>query len=267
MSNPRDAKAPKRSRRTSGASQAKPTGPLYLSVARTLKQEIVQGTYPIGAQLPTEDELCARFDVSRHTVREALRRLREDNLVASRQGAGTVVVSGPAQQDAYAHDIMSINDLVSWAAGKRFGIESLEVIALPEELAARTGLERGASWLVVRGFGYEEGRSAPACLAEYYIHHDFAAVGRLLRRHTGPIFPLLEDLFGVKVAEVHQTIGATLIDAELAQRLEVEHGSAALEVQRTYRLSNSQVAQVTISIHPADHYRHSMTLRRVNHRV
>jgi GntR family transcriptional regulator len=51
-------------------------------------------------------------------------------------------------------------------------------------------------------------------------------------------FPLIEDLFGVKVAEV-------------------------LVVQRTYRLSNRQLAQVTVSTHPAARYRHSMTLRRV----
>ena len=80
--------------------------PLYLRVARELKGEILAGTLPVGAQLPTEDQLCARFGVSRHTVREALRRLREDHLVASRQGAGTVVVSGQGQ-DAYAHDIRS----------------------------------------------------------------------------------------------------------------------------------------------------------------
>src|SRR5215831_14348345 len=70
---------------------AKSNGHLYLQVVQILKQEIVDGTYPVGTQLPTEDKLCERFSVSRYTVREALRRLREDNLVSSRQGAGTVV--------------------------------------------------------------------------------------------------------------------------------------------------------------------------------
>ncbi|RYG99361.1 MAG: GntR family transcriptional regulator, partial [Alphaproteobacteria bacterium] len=65
-------------------------GPLYAQVAGTLKEEIVSGAWPVGSLLPTEDELCARFSVSRYTVREALRRLREDGLVSSRQGAGTV---------------------------------------------------------------------------------------------------------------------------------------------------------------------------------
>jgi GntR family transcriptional regulator len=238
-------------------------GPLYLRVARTLKQEIIGGFFPVGAQLPTEGELCSRFAVSRHTVREALRTLREDNLVASRQGAGTVVITSRGQEDTYAHDIMSVDDLVSWAVGRRFGIESMELLPLSKELAAHCGLKRGESWLAVRGFGYEEGISVPTCLAEYYIHQDFASIGRLLPRHKGPIFPLIEDLFGVKVAEVHQTISATAIGAELSRALEVEPGSPGLRVQRSYRLSNRQVAQATVSTHPAARYQHSMTMRRV----
>src|SRR5215831_18810156 len=98
---------------------------LYLQVARTLKEEIVTGVYPVGSQLPTEDALCSRFSVSRYTVREALRRLREDGLVASRQGSGTLVVPRRTS-DSYAGDVMSINDLVSWSVGKRFAIEFME---------------------------------------------------------------------------------------------------------------------------------------------
>ena len=235
---------------------------MYVQLARTLRQDILRGLYPLGSPLPTESELCARFGVSRQTVREALRRLREDHLVASRQGAGTVVVSGD-DQGAYAQDILSVNDLVTWAVGKRFSIESIEMGSLPQELAECTGEKRDAPWLSVRGFGYEEGVTGSVCLAQYYIHRDFSSVARLLRRHVGPIFPLIEDLFGVKVDEVHQTISATSVRAELASVLSVEAGSAALELQRTYRLSNRQVAQITVSTHPANRYRHSTTLRRV----
>jgi GntR family transcriptional regulator len=234
---------------------------LYLQVARTLKEEIVTGVYPVGSQLPTEDALCSRFSVSRYTVREALRRLREDNLVSSRQGSGTVVVARRTS-DSYAGDVMSINDLVSWSVGKRFAIEFMEMIALDEKLAARTGLASGDEWLAVRGFGHEDGVKVPVCWAEYFIHRDFAAVGRLLPRHSGPIFPLIEDLFGQKIVEVQQQIGATLVSSAVAGSLQVKAGSAALEVRRTYKTA-ANIAQVTLSTHPASRYRHSMTLRRV----
>ena len=84
----------------------------YIQVARALRKDIVDGVYPVGSQLPTEHELCERFSVSRYTVREALRRLREDNLVSSRPRAGTLVVPR-STSDSY--DVMSINDLVAFA--------------------------------------------------------------------------------------------------------------------------------------------------------
>jgi GntR family transcriptional regulator len=232
----------------------------YIQVARALRKDIVDGVYPVGSQLPTEHELCERFSVSRYTVREALRRLREDNLVSSRPRAGTLVVPR-STSDSY--DVMSINDLVAFATEARFAIESINMVVLDDELAARTGLAGGEEWLAVRGFRQSEGADFPVCRTEYYINRAFAAVGRLLQRHTGPIFPLLEDLFGVSIVEVHQEIAAVLISSELTAGLGIEPGTPALDVQRTYKTSDGEVAQVTINTHPASRFRHSMTMRRV----
>ncbi len=238
----------------------------YLQVARTLRKEIVDGVYPVGSQLPTEQQLCERFEVSRYTVREALRRLREDNLVASRPRAGTLVVPRPAT-NSYAQDVMSINDLLAFASGAQLTIESNAMITVDDELAARTGLKAGTEWLAVRGYRQAEDSATPVCATEYYINRAFAAVGRLLQRHSGPIFPLIEDLFGVSIVEVHQEISAVPVTPELAQALKVEMGTAALEMQRTYTTSDGEVAQVTVNTHPSSRYRHSMTMRRVKGQV
>lgn len=234
----------------------------YLQVARTLRKEIVDGVYPVGSQLPTEHELCERFQVSRYTIREALRRLRDDNLVASRPRAGTLVVPRPAA-NSYAQDVMSINDLLAFATGAQFEIESNAMIAIDDDLAARTGLKVGSQWLAVRGYRRADGGDAPVCRTEYYINRAFAPVGRLLHRHTGPILPLIEDLFGVSIIEVHQQISAVIITQDLAEVLKVDAGSAALEIQRTYTTLDGEIAQVTVNTHPSSRYRHSMTMRRV----
>ncbi|MCW2564431.1 MAG: transcriptional regulator, partial [Mycobacterium sp.] len=175
-----------------------PTDHRYLQVARTLRKEIVDGVYPVGSQLPTEQQLCERFEVSRYTVREALRRLRDDNLIASRPRAGTLVVPRPAT-NSYAQDVVSIDDLLAFATGAKFAIESNTMVTIDDALAARTGLQVGSEWLAVRGYRRSDGGAAPVCKTEYYINRAFAAVGRLLQRHSGPIFPLIEDLFGVSV--------------------------------------------------------------------
>ena len=236
--------------------------PKYLQIARGLKKEIVDGVYPAGSQLPTEEALCERYSVSRYTVREALRRLREDNLVTSKPRAGTIVVSRPSTT-SYAQDVMTIEQLLSWSEDKRFEIESIEMVVVDEKLAAWTGLKLGDHWLAVRGWGHTEGQETPYCWAEYFIHRDFAGVGRMLRRHTGPIFPLIEDLFGQTVVEVHQEVEATLITPMLAAGLKVQSASAALRIRRLYTTSEGKLAQVTFSTHPAASYRYSDTLRRI----
>ncbi|EFG76971.1 transcriptional regulator, GntR family [Mycobacterium parascrofulaceum ATCC BAA-614] len=235
----------------------------YLQIARTLRKEIVDGVYPVGSRLPTEHQLCERFAASRYTIREALRRLREDNLVTSRPRAGTRVVPRSATS-SYAQDAMSIDDLLAFAAGAQLTIESNEMVTIDAEIAARTGLQAGTQWLSVRGYRQAEGASAPMCRTEYYISRTFAAVGRLLHRHTGPIFPLIEDLFGVSIAELHQEIAAVVLSPGLADGLGVEAGTAALQMQRTYKTSEGEIAQVTVNTHLSSSFRYALTMRRVS---
>ena len=59
----------------------------YQMVADTLRAEIRDGTYP--KTLPTEQALCARFSVSRQTVRRALSLLEIERLIDRRQGSGS----------------------------------------------------------------------------------------------------------------------------------------------------------------------------------
>lgn len=61
------------------------------AVYEKLLQAIVSGVYPAGARLPAERELSRRLGASRPTLREALRRLGEWNLVEPRRGSGIVV--------------------------------------------------------------------------------------------------------------------------------------------------------------------------------
>src|SRR3954447_8741006 len=109
--------------------QTSPADHRYIQVARALRKDIVDGVYPVGSQLPTEHELCERFAVSRYTIREALRRLREDNLVSSRPRTGTLVVPRTST-DSYVQHVMSINGLLAFATGTRFAIESVAMVTI-----------------------------------------------------------------------------------------------------------------------------------------
>jgi GntR family transcriptional regulator len=242
-------------------SNAAPEKTRYSRVATSLKEEIVKGIYPVGAQLPTEAELCARFGVSRHTVREALRLLRDERLIASRQGAGSVVLPPPSP-DSFVLQGSSINDLLAYAADMHTEIESTYMEVIEGKRATRIGVGSGEEWLVVTGLAKRDGQQAPVCWSEYYISREFAAVGRLLPRHSGPIFLLLEDLFGLNIVEIDQEIAGSGITPALAAKLGVEPGSAAIEVRRSYRSADSKIAQISVHTHPASRFRHVLKMQR-----
>jgi len=63
----------------------------YRQLAQTLRENIISGKWPAGHKLETERELCGRYGLSRITVRQALRILEEENLVARNQGLGTFI--------------------------------------------------------------------------------------------------------------------------------------------------------------------------------
>ncbi|RUY20077.1 GntR family transcriptional regulator, partial [Mesorhizobium sp. M7A.F.Ca.CA.004.12.1.1] len=73
--------------------------PLSTVVAESLSEKIRSGQLLPGAQLPTEAELCAEYDVSRTVVREAVARLRSEGLVVPQQGRGMFVSETPAPRN------------------------------------------------------------------------------------------------------------------------------------------------------------------------
>ncbi len=60
-------------------------------VADKIRQDIVSGKLSAGDRLPTHEELCKRWGVSRVTVREALNKLQATGLLEIHQGRGTYV--------------------------------------------------------------------------------------------------------------------------------------------------------------------------------
>lgn len=74
-----------------------PRTPLVQRVYQLLLTKISTGDYQPDQKLPGEHELAAQFLVSRPIIREALRRLREEGLIHSRQGAGSFVKARPEE--------------------------------------------------------------------------------------------------------------------------------------------------------------------------
>ena len=237
--------------------------PLYRQLVQYLRSDILRGVFPVGSQLPTEEELADRFAVSRHTVREALRQLRADGLVSSRQGSGTTVMPPPPSTPFNVHRVASIDELIAYAAESRYDVQRTELLDSESLESDEWELPAKRRWLRLQGLRFSDEPGAdPICWTEVFVAAEYAGVERLLGRQRGPIWRLIEDTYGERLVEVEQAMRVRPVPQGLADGLRVDAGSSVVEVRRTYKTSSDKVAEVSVNLYPADKFRFSMKLRR-----
>lgn len=236
--------------------------PRYLAVAQALSRAIADGRYAVGSLLPTESELCDQFSVSRHTVREALRKLRDLGLVTRHQGVGTrvekseiagrYVASLNSIQDQWRH-VQETEPKVVYKAVERKADALVTLPSFPgDEVWQRVDVLRS---------GVLNGKTLPVSLSHVYINNAFKGVVGQIDAAKVPIFSLIEKKYGQKVVLVQQEIGATLLDARTAKLLKSKPGTAALSILRVYRGAGDTVIQVSQAISPAERFTYNMDLQ------
>lgn len=65
--------------------------PKYIQVANIIRQNILDGTWREGDAIPPEKILCARFNIARGTMRQALQVLENEGYLVREQGRGTFI--------------------------------------------------------------------------------------------------------------------------------------------------------------------------------
>ena len=115
--------------------------PRYRQIATELSANISRGKFAVGTLLPTEIEICAKYEVSRHTAREALRILTEGGLVERYQGHGTRVVA--SEPHTFQRSISSIADLMQYGATTHLTAIKTSRIAADAKIAALVQCEPG----------------------------------------------------------------------------------------------------------------------------
>ncbi len=65
--------------------------PQHRRLYEILRKHILQGLYPEGGLIPSENELCSLYNVTRPTVRQALSQLVSDGFIKKHQGKGSIV--------------------------------------------------------------------------------------------------------------------------------------------------------------------------------
>ncbi|KUY70880.1 GntR family transcriptional regulator [Burkholderia sp. RF4-BP95] len=203
--------------------------PLYVQIKDTLRTRILDGTYAPHSRMPSEHELCAMFDVSRITVRQALGDLQKEGLLFRLHGKGTFVSKPKAFQN-----VTSLQGFAEAMSSMGYEIvnqlRSFRTVKADRHLATKLNVPEGAPLVEIRRVRLLN--REPVSLEQTWVP---AALGKRLAGAdlaTRDIFLILENDCGVPLGHADVSIDAILADDEIVDALRVEESSPVLRIER-----------------------------------
>jgi GntR family transcriptional regulator len=203
---------------------------LYSRVETVLAGEITHGALTVGDQLPTEDDLVTRFEVSRITVRRAIQNLVNRGLVEIRRGKGTFVAAPKITQELTELSGF-VEDMHALGRQPTARVIGKEVVTADASVASHLALTKGERVVRIRRVRLADG--VPLSFDETYLPLKIGKKIITNNLKVEPIFSLLERKYGVPLIEAEYKLEAVAAEAEVAAALRVRQGSPIFRIERT----------------------------------
>lgn len=212
----------------------------YQEIAAELRALAVSS--PAGSVLPSEAELSARFGVSRVTIRRALEVVRDEGLVAARQGFGWFVVTEPVRQRL--EHLGTIEAQLE--AGGRHAERQVVEFGFDDHPPARVAGVLGVQ-AVLRVKRVTLADDEPFAVVTVWCP---AELGRALSRAEVERRPFYE-LLGIPLRGATQTIGADSAEVADATLLNVPVGAPLLRCERVTTDTSGRPVLLSDHLYPA----------------
>lgn len=203
--------------------------PKYLQIRDILLRRLQR--FDVGERLPIESSLAAQFGVSRETIREALRALEQDGIIARRPRVGTWLARKPLPPSD-ARLTGPSEDFAALGISTSTRLIGQGTVPAPSDVAAALKIAAGQPvFELVRVRLFDQ---SPLLLLEAYLP---VPIGRKLVRHRidgGLVVPILRRVLRHDVREDYQQIEAVGATRTLAKRLDMPVGAAVLCVKRLF---------------------------------
>ena len=231
-----------------------------VNLARHLTEQIATGKYKVGQAIPTEAELQVRFDVSRHTVREALRDLKTRGLLSARAGIGTVV-RAKAPPTSFMQGAGTLEEVIQFGEATRMKVLGHDTVIAGDELVEQIAARSGQELARVSLLRFRPREALPAGWVHIYLRPEHSEVIARIESSREPVLRLVERRHGVQIAEVVQQVVAATLTAAQARVLKSRTGKPALHVTRQYFDSRDRLVMATVALYPSDRFSHNTRFR------
>jgi len=236
----------------------RPGIPRYLQIAEALRREI-KGE---GERIPSEHALCAKFRVSRPTVRQALDVLVQEGRLYRHAGRGTFATAA-AGNDRRLRVIGSIDDM---ALGGETWFKQLsrEMAPVPANIAQVLRLPPGSSAYRISGIRHAD--SGPFQHVTVWLP---PAIGAALTDEdlsNTSMLALIERHLGSQIKFLEQTVDAALAPRSVAELLQLRPRSPLLLFERIYFAANGEPVEYALTYQTGRRYPYRVGLSRSERR-
>jgi DNA-binding GntR family transcriptional regulator len=240
---------------------AEQSEPLYRSIAKDLLQKIESEFYVKGDILPTEAKLGLIYNVSRVTIRQAIRLLVEENYVKKVQGSGTHVIYSKQMQtlDRSAKIIAFSDEMRLLGKTPSAKIIAFQLTQANHVLAKELNIEEGSSIFFYERMLY--GDNFPYCFEQGFMPVAYFPDLTIAHLEASKI-SYVEQTKQLPIDYSHQVVHATLADEKKSRLLQVPVNAPLLEVTHiTYDIEDQAIMKTKVSFDSSQYQAHFIKQR------
>lgn len=232
---------------------AKAQKPLYLRMKEDLVARVLKGEWRPGELVPSEVALAQEYSVSVGTARKAIEELAAERLVVRSRGRGTTIASNNGRYQPFRFYRLYCDD--GSRANERTQYVSITTGRATAAEARGLGIKRGSA--VVRITRLRHHLDRPAVIEHIVLGEErFPGAAKVVGAiEPASLYSALERAFHVLVCRVDEEVRAVAVSAVDAKLLDIETGTAIVEVERRARdLSGAIVEFRIMRAAPGFHY-------------
>lgn len=213
----------------------------YENVANEIVERIRQGEFKQNGKLPTEDEMIAYYQVSRNTIRSALKLLASQGIIYSRQGSGFYVRQ---RNSSNCISITGTNGLTHDFPNSTFSnqVISVELLEADEKLAKQMLCEVGDLVYFCKRVRIIDDKKFALELS-YYSKKIVPYLGREIAQQS--IYSYLQNDLKLKFGFADKHISAIKLSKEEAELLDLQENDPGLVIADTVYLDNGLLFNVS----------------------
>jgi len=231
---------------------------LYMQLYEIMKKKIEAGEWAVGSQIPTEDEICKMFNVSRATVRTAILELVRQGYLKRQQGKGTFIFRNVISEGLSMLTNFS-ESLFDEGIHSSISVLARTVMMPVDDLADKLDITQDKHIIYIkrlRLIGNE-----PILLQESYVPYNICPLLLEDDLERSSLLDLFEKKYGIRITRIINHLDVAYLNTDESRLFGLEEDSAALLMTQLF-YSGDTVFMYMRSVKRPDRFQISIELER-----